>query len=450
VSAPRVCVVGAGVSGIAAARALARLDVPFECFDRRDRVGGACLSASPPSLDVSRERLGFSDGPVPASYPAFPGALHLADYLDGYARRFGLDAHLRLGTAVERACRTAEGRWEVDFDGGERRVYDAVVVATGTRALPRAPAAPPGSFSGVQLHSDDGRDRAALAGRDVVVAGSGTVAAEIAVEASYVARSTHLALSSPAPLVPLTVFGRPYDQLPGAAWLAGRALGLGPLSLRLPRRLRHALLGTAHRVWFTPRLYGLPRARLAWGSSRPAAAPQLLERLLHGRLAVTPAIARLEGDSARFADGTRARADTIVWCSGHRPDFPFLPAELSPLRAGGLELYRNVFPPALPDLAFVGLADPLAGSLPRIAEAQAAWVAACLAGRCALPPRERMEAACPSALGVEQEEYVSRLRTELRSGRMRSRIPRKGVLRRPGPAGHARMENGANSAHQRR
>jgi dimethylaniline monooxygenase (N-oxide forming) len=449
VSEPRVCVVGAGASGVAVARALARLGVPFECFDRHDRVGGACVSENPPSLDVSRERLGFRDRPMAVSYPPFPRASHLADYLDDYARRFGLEAHLRLRTEVTRATRGDDGLWEVELGSGERRLYDTLVVATGTRSVPRPAPDLPGAFSGAQLHSDRGRDRASLTGHDVVVAGAGTVAAEIAVEASYVARSTHLALSSADPVVPLTVLGRPYDQLPGARWLTGRGIGLGPLTLRLPPRVRHRVLGAAHRLWFTPRLYGLPRARPPWGSSRPAAAPQLLERLLHGRLTVKPAVAWLERDGVRFADRTRTRADTIVWCTGHRPDFPFLPAERSPLRDGGLELYRNVFPPAGPDLAFVGLVEPVAGSLPQIAEAQARWVAECLAGRCSLPPRERMEASVPAPVEVEQEDYVSRLAGELRSGRMRARMSRSGVRRWPGQASRGRAETASNSAHQR-
>ena len=37
---PRACVIGAGSSGIAAAKALHERGIPFDCFEKSDRVGG--------------------------------------------------------------------------------------------------------------------------------------------------------------------------------------------------------------------------------------------------------------------------------------------------------------------------------------------------------------------------------------------------------------------------
>ncbi len=37
---PRVCVIGAGSSGIAVVKALADRGIPFDCFEMSDRVGG--------------------------------------------------------------------------------------------------------------------------------------------------------------------------------------------------------------------------------------------------------------------------------------------------------------------------------------------------------------------------------------------------------------------------
>ena len=37
---PRVCVIGAGSSGIAVAKALHDRTIPFDCYEKSDRVGG--------------------------------------------------------------------------------------------------------------------------------------------------------------------------------------------------------------------------------------------------------------------------------------------------------------------------------------------------------------------------------------------------------------------------
>jgi cation diffusion facilitator CzcD-associated flavoprotein CzcO len=37
---PRVCVIGAGSSGIAVAKALHDRCIPFDCYEKSDRVGG--------------------------------------------------------------------------------------------------------------------------------------------------------------------------------------------------------------------------------------------------------------------------------------------------------------------------------------------------------------------------------------------------------------------------
>ena len=36
----KVCLIGAGSSGIAAAKALHERGIPFDCFEKSDRVGG--------------------------------------------------------------------------------------------------------------------------------------------------------------------------------------------------------------------------------------------------------------------------------------------------------------------------------------------------------------------------------------------------------------------------
>jgi dimethylaniline monooxygenase (N-oxide forming) len=84
---PTVALVGAGSSGIAAAKALHERGVPFDCFEASDRVGGNWvfgnrngMSAAYRDLHIntSRQRMGFSDFPMPSSYPDYPHHTQIA------------------------------------------------------------------------------------------------------------------------------------------------------------------------------------------------------------------------------------------------------------------------------------------------------------------------------------------------------------------------------------
>ncbi len=88
---PTVCIVGAGSSGIAAAKALHERSIPVEVYEKSDRVGGNWvfrnrngMSSSYKTLHIntSRERMEYSDFPMPKRYPDFPHHTHIAEYFN--------------------------------------------------------------------------------------------------------------------------------------------------------------------------------------------------------------------------------------------------------------------------------------------------------------------------------------------------------------------------------
>lgn len=446
-TSPRVCVIGAGASGIATARALAARAIPFEWFEKGDRVGGvwAFENASGLSsayrqlhINVSRARIEFSDHRLPDSLPQYPHHTELASYFDQYVKRFELDRHLRLHTEVRRA-RLERGSWIVELQNGARHAYEALLVANGHHSVPRGPTPPPpGEFNGRQLHSHEYRDNEQLRGRDVVVVGLGNSACDIAVESSLSARSTCLSVRRGAHLLPKTMWRWTYDQVPGLEQALGGGIGLGRFGFQLPWWLRQRWLATGHRL-NVGRMsdYGLPTPEHEFGAVHPTIAPRLLDRLMQGLVDPRPRIDRLDRDLVHFVDGSAARADTIVWCTGYRIEFPFLDRSVAAVGPRNeVRLYWNVFSPKVPGLAFIGLLQPAAGSTMQIAELQAGWVAAHLAGEYALPPRAEMEAAIDSerrraarrvvssarhTVQTEQFDLAWRLQRELRTGRRRAR-----------------------------
>ena len=214
-----VCVIGAGMSGLAALRSLARGGYEVSCYEAGSGIGGmwrygndSGLSAAYASLhtNTSSARMQYPSLPMNSSAPEFPHHADMLAYLEAYADQNDLRSHIACGSWVETA-RPLDGGWEVTVRGGEPRRFDVVVVAAGHYAHPSYPEIP-GEFSGTAIHSRDYRTPDPFAGKRVAVVGGAQSAIDIAAEISTVAERTILACSDPHHLIPWRVFGRPLDD----------------------------------------------------------------------------------------------------------------------------------------------------------------------------------------------------------------------------------------------
>jgi cation diffusion facilitator CzcD-associated flavoprotein CzcO len=402
----KACVIGAGSSGIAAAKALHERGIPFDCFEKSDRVGGNWvfknsngMSSSYRSLHIntSRERMAYSDFPMPESYPQFPHHTHIAAYFDAYVDHFGLRERITFRTGVEHVARDAAG-WRVRLDTGEERRYDALLVANGHHWDPRGPEpAFPGAdeFAGVQIHSHHytGEDPGFFRDKRVVVLGMGNSAMDIAVEASFSAAAVFLAARRGAYVIPKYVFGRPLDQLattPKVPFKVRQKVAAG---------LLRAAAGDMQR-------YGLPKPDHAILEAHPTVSDDILSRIAHGEIVPKPNIARLTERTVAFVDGSEEPADIVVYCTGYKVSFPFFDPGFISAPDNDLRLYRRVFHPDVEGLYFIALLQPLGATMP-LAEAQSAWVCDHITGRYALPSRAAMLADIERERAVMRRRYVA-------------------------------------------
>ncbi len=137
---PKVAVIGAGSSGIAAVKSLHERGLDVTCYEASDRVGGNWvfgnrngMSSSYRSLHIntSRKRMEYSDFPMPLDYPDFPRHDQIAAYFDSYVDHFGFRDRIRFETPVARAERSPEGTWTITTEAGDVDRYDALLVANG-------------------------------------------------------------------------------------------------------------------------------------------------------------------------------------------------------------------------------------------------------------------------------------------------------------------------------
>ncbi|HET9515727.1 MAG TPA: hypothetical protein VFO95_17470, partial [Gemmatimonadales bacterium] len=80
-----------------------------------------------------------------------------------------------------------------------------------------------------------------------------------------------------------------------------------------------------------------------------------------GDIKPRPDVARLDGRTVTFVDGTRDEVDVIVWATGYRIRFPFLDQRDLDLQDGRPRFYLNVFHPRYDTLFFAGLIQPDSG-----------------------------------------------------------------------------------------
>jgi len=390
---PRICIVGAGSSGIPVAKALHERGVPFDVYEKSDRVGGNWvfknkngMSSAYRSLHIntSRTRMEYADYPMPADYPDFPHHTQIARYFDAYVDHFGFRHAIQFETGVAKVAREPDGAWRVTTDRGDARRYDAVAIANGHHWDPRGPdPAPPGRFDGVAFHSHhyvDPTEPHDLRGKRVVVVGMGNSAMDIACELARdnVAARVVLVARRGAHVIPHYWFGKPLDQL----------LTLPPWA---PWPVKRAVAGLVHKVAVGDvSRFGLPAPDHRLGEAHPTISSEILPRLGRGDIVVKPAIRALERGRVRFVDGTAEDADAIVWCTGYNISFPFLDPSVAAAPGNELPLFHRVWKPGLDSLMFVGLCQPLGAIMP-IAEVQAKWIADLATGAYRLPPDDEME-----------------------------------------------------------
>jgi cation diffusion facilitator CzcD-associated flavoprotein CzcO len=385
---PNVCVIGAGVSGLTAVKALGDWDVPHTCFEASDDIGGNWYFRNPNGrssayrslhIDTSKSAISFKDFPMDASYPDFPHHTQIHTFLQAYADRFGLRERIRFGTAVEHAAHLPGGGWDID---GER--FDTLLVCNGHHWDPSFPSFP-GSFDGPTIHSHhyiDPTDPLDLVGKRVLVVGIGNSGVDIVSELSRkgVAERVVLSTRSGAWIMPKYVLGRPLDTV----------VKTNPrLPIWLQRRIARLL----------PRLvsgkmedFGLPTPDHKFLQAHPTVSSELLLRLGSGDATAKPNVAELLGDRVRFTDGSVEEVDAIVYATGYKITFPFFDPEFISAPGNVISLYKRMFKPGLDDLAFIGLGQAIPTIFP-FAEAQAELVGRWLGGDWALPSIAEMEAA---------------------------------------------------------
>ncbi|XP_054158413.1 flavin-containing monooxygenase 5-like [Oppia nitens] len=411
-SAKRIAIIGAGISGIAAVKACREQGfTSIVCYERTDHICGLWRYSEDDDNDVdgnamimktlvsntSKEMTAYSDIPVPEDYPNFMVNSYMSKYLQHCADSISFDKYVKFKHQVI-TCRPnldydLTGQWSLtvmDLVSGQvfTDICSGVMVCTGLNNRPVMPEfTDQHRFKGQIIHSRNYRKPSAVyENRTVVVVGIGNSGGDIAVELSTVAKKLYLSTRSGSWIVRRVGFrGQPFDTQFHRRVL-NTIIGLTPY--RMQCYFGELYVNTK----FNHRLYDLkPDHRLF--AQHPMVNDDLPNRILSGFVTVRPDIDRFTENGVIFKGDTDVTpCDTVVMATGYELSYPFIPGSVLPITKANFNLYKNVFYPHLKHahtLAIIGCVQPN-GAIPPLAELQTRWFCRLMAGELQLPTADKM------------------------------------------------------------
>lgn len=242
----------------------------------------------------------------PAAYSSLPGyrmppwtgagnpsAEHVVSYLRTYEDRYELPVHRPVTVhAVEDHPAGPDGGYLTRTDRG---TWESTVIinATGSWRRPFVPRLPGAEeFTGTQLHTTGYRSRTPFTGQRVVVVGGGNSGAQIAADLLPAAKSV--------------------------TWVTRRS----------PRYLPDEVDGRALFALATEHVQAVGRGEPSSGGVGSlgdiVAVPPVRAARDAGRLEAAPMFTGFTPTGIRWDDGRTLEVDTVLWCTGFRPDLGHL------------------------------------------------------------------------------------------------------------------------------
>ncbi len=414
----RIAVIGSGVSGIAAAKALKGFGHDIIIYEKSAVIGGVWATAYPGvTLQNIAEHYRLTDFAWPFKPQMHPTADEVRRYLAAAVAHFGLD--IRTSHEVTALTETPTG-WAVTVAspaGHTTEAFDYVLAATGQYSSDKTAIELPGRelFAGPVLREWEISDLEVLRNRNIAIVGFGKTAVDLAsfaVERGVLV--THI-FRNPRWLLPYTLGGREIADI-----VTARTSTFLQPSWTHPGRREAAF----HKRWGkhigTYWRNTSAMLQLALGLKRPGRSKDARERMamvtpegpvtiqLRGTMApklyypsvasgkITPVkgnVVGLAAEGVRLGDGRVVGADMVLLAIGNdKPSFSYLPPryrEMMTAEDDGVQLYRHLIHPRIPRLAFIGFNHGVF-HIPA-SELSAVWVEAVTSGDLALPPASEME-----------------------------------------------------------
>ena len=400
---PKIAIIGAGPSGITAAKNLLDQGLThFTVFEKNTQLGGNWVydeqnqhsSVYETTHLISSKFLSsYEDFGMPDGAPDYLSHRETLAYFNQYAIHFDVERFIKYNTLVLEVTRVNETKWLVIYkcqDEIHEETFDYLLVANGHHSDPVMPIYP-GKFNGTLLHSHDYKNAPPFKNKRVLVVGGGNSACDVAVEISRVAQKTSISMRSGQHIFPKFILGKPTDiAFSKIAWM--------------PTWCKQFFVGIMIR-FLQGRYdkYQLKKPDTKPLAVHPTVNSELLYFIRHGKIHPREGIDHFEGDSIYFVDGSEDKFDVVVFATGYKITFPFFSKSLIDYTAlTEISLYRKMMHPTLDNLYFIGLFQPQ-GCIWPLADYQAKIAARIIAGTLKRP--QNLEKKIKNELKQSRKSY---------------------------------------------
>ena len=403
-----VVIVGAGLSGMLACKYMKAAGLTCVVLEASDDIGGVWKYRETPNgkggvtfstVSTSSKTVNeFSDFPMPDDYPPFQRHTQVLKYLNDFADHFDLRQSIRLNREVTGIEKTG-ATWTTRDSAGDSYHSGHLVICSGMHQFPNKFYEQDARFRGATLSMMHSSGYKRLTddyfGKDIVIMGGGETASDLAVELTHAANSVTMCVPHGQWLFPAVTPVKVHTNN------ARRATMVSDTFSSRFRRLVDPPFATfeSHldtKAHFTSRTFEKWGGKnghgiTEWENDAPyygqffnknASVVQLVHR---GLVEPKRTIRSVTGDMVEFCDGSKKRADLIIFCSGYITRFPFFADE----KYGGAinDQYKFVVHNDDPSLAFIGFTRPLVGSFMGLSEIQSLFVSKLFSGQLELPDK---------------------------------------------------------------
>jgi dimethylaniline monooxygenase (N-oxide forming) len=216
----RVCVIGAGPSGLTTIKQLQDEGHEVTCFEKNDGIGGIWYRSGNDDdqmkaydnlmLTISMKLMSFSDF-MHKGDRTFTDHKGYLKYLESYAETFKLKDAICFNSMVKDIAHEDDDSWSllVTDEHGDTKPYsfDAIAVCSGPFKTPNKKIAQIEGFKGEVVHSSQYRNNKEFKDKKVLVIGLAESGADLLREISNVTKECTLAIRSHTFLIPRLIYG---------------------------------------------------------------------------------------------------------------------------------------------------------------------------------------------------------------------------------------------------
>lgn len=364
-----IAIIGAGPSGLVAAKTALECGLLPTVLEKADKIGGLWKPSSGFVWDSMRTNLSyhscaFSDMPWENPTDTFPRQNEVYDYLTRYAAVNTLMPHIQLNAEVKNVAQNGQ-KWKVQwYKNGvaTEKEYDFLIVSSGIFSKAYIPTIPGlSTFTGDCIHSQYYKNPAQLQDKVVAVVGNSFSGTEIAAEIALQAKKTyHIASKALWVLprnLPVADVTRPLDLVFYSRKAAATSKAT-PVDVTKERIFQ----------WFrsvTKQHEVCPELAITSSSdpSYVSISDTYLSCVKEAKIEIVRSrIKEIAGKALILGDGRSIAVDAIVFATGYECSLPFFSEEVLKTleftpedHLQPLLVHKCVFHPHLANLAFVGM-----------------------------------------------------------------------------------------------